>query len=283
MPAFVHLALLPSRALVRVAGGEARGFLQGLLTQDTATLAPGELRYAALLSPQGRLLHDLFLLGEADGVLVDVAAAEREALASRLTLYRLRAKVTVEAVEGAVYALWPDGGDGLGAPDPRLPALGRRLYGATVEPTASEDGYDAHRLALGVPDPARDAAGEKTYPLEANLDLLGAIDFRKGCFVGQETTSRMKRRAAVKSRMVPLDFDGPVPAFGSEVLAGELRAGEMLSGRPAAGGGGRALALLRLDRAAAGGLTAEGRPVRLDPPDWLAEAISGVALAAVEG
>ncbi len=266
-----QIAALPSRALVRVEGPDARAFLHGLLTQDVATLAVDELRYGALLNPQGRLLHDLFLLGEVDGVLVDVSAAQREALVTRLRQYRLRAKVEIEPVEGAVYAAWS--GADTGAPDPRLSALGARSYrDPPSAATASEDEYDAHRLALGVPDPARDAAGERTYPLEANLDLLNGVDFRKGCFVGQETTSRMKRRAAVKSRMVPIVFDGSPPPFGAEVLTSDLRAGEVLTGRD-----GRALALLRLDRAAAAPLTVEGRPVRLDPPDWLAEAVRQAA------
>jgi folate-binding protein YgfZ len=119
--------------------------------------------------------------------------------------------------------------------------------------TATEHAYDAHRLAVGVPGPA-DWGTDKTYPIEANFDLLNGIDFKKGCFVGQETTSRMKRRGTIKSRMLPIAFDGPPPAFGSEVLAGELRAGEVLSGRD-----GRAMALLRLDRIEGADLTADGR------------------------
>ena len=130
---------------------------------------------------------------------------------------------------------------------------------------ATPDDYDAHRLSLGVPDPSRDC-DDKTYPIEANFDLLHGIDFQKGCFVGQETTSRMKRRGQVKSRMLPIVFDGPAPAPGAEVLAGELRAGEVCSGIE-----GRAMALLRLDRIA-GALTVDGRPVRVERPAWLAEA-----------
>jgi folate-binding protein YgfZ len=154
--------------------------------------------------------------------------------------------------------------------DPRLPALGWRGYGA--EPPAGaeivdESARDAAKLVLGVPGPA-DWGSDKTYPIEANFDLLNGIDFQKGCFVGQETTSRMKRRGQIKSRMLPIRFDGPAPAPGSEILAGELRAGEVLSG-----GDGRAMALLRLDRALGGALTVGGRPVAVEQPAWFLAAL----------
>ena len=147
--------------------------------------------------------------------------------------------------------------------DPRLPDLGWRAYGP-VRATASEADYDAHRLGLGVPAPA-DWSSDKTYPIEANFDLLNGIDFRKGCFVGQETTSRMKRRGLIKNRMLPLVFDGPAPAHGAEVLAGDLRAGVSLSGLE-----GRSIALVRLDRALGADLTVEGRPARVEVPAWMA-------------
>lgn len=255
------VARLNSRAVIAVSGPDWKTFLQGLLTQDVETIAPGELRFAALLTPQGKLLYDLFVAGTEDGALLDVAAEHRTAILTRLTMYRLRAKVTLEARDTPVLAVF--GGDIAGAyADPRLPALGARAYGG-LEANADEDAYEAHRLALGVPGPA-DWGSETTYPIEADFDLMAGIDFKKGCFVGQETTSRMKRRGVIKTRMLPLVFDGPPPAFGTEVLAGELRAGEVLSGRD-----GRAMALLRLDRIEGADLTADGRPVRVERPDWL--------------
>ena len=258
----IRIARLDSRALIRVAGPDARPFLHNLLTQDVETLAPGELRFGALLSPPGRLLFDLFLRGEADGVLLDVAADRREALMQRLAMYRLRAQVTVEADERPVFACWPRLADGF-APDPRTPALGGRRHGGAVETNATEADWQAHRLAMGVPDPAVDAPSDKTYPIEADFDLLNGIDFQKGCFVGQETTSRMKRRGAIKTRMLPIAFEGRPPPFGTEVLNGELRAGEVLSGLD-----GAAMALLRLDRLE-GTLTVEGRPVEVRRPKWM--------------
>ena len=250
MSSIAHLA---SRAVIAVSGPDWRSFLQGLLTQDVETLRPGELRFAALLTPQGKLLYDLFVAGTEDGALLDVAGQHRAAILTRLTLYRLRAKVTLEAQDTPVFAVF--GGDVAGPyADQRLPALAAN---------AAEDAYDAHRLALGAPGPA-DGGSEATYPIEADFDLLAGIDFKKGCFVGQETTSRMKRRGTIKTRMLPIIFDGPAPPFGAEVLAGTLRAGEVLSGR-----NGRAMALLRLDRIEDAALTVEGRPVRVERPDWL--------------
>ena len=258
-----RIARLDSRALIRVSGPDARPFLHNLLTQDVETLAPGELRFGALLSPPGRRLFDLFLWGEADAVVLDAATDRRDALLQRLAMYKLRAQVTVEADERPVLAAW--GGDlpeGFMA-DPRAPGLGGRCAAGEPATNASEDDYNAYRLSRGVPDPAADAPSDRTYPIEANFDLLNGIDFQKGCYVGQETTSRMKRRGTIKTRMLPIAFDGPPPPFGAEVLNGELRAGEVLSGRD-----GSAMALLRLDRLE-GLLTVEGRPVEVRRPAWM--------------
>lgn len=262
-----RIARLSSRAVIGVSGPDWRSFLQGLLTQDVETLAPGELRFSGLLTPQGRLLYDLFAAGLPDGALLDVAAEHRDTIVARLSMYRLRAKVEIGPLDLVVAAVFdPSGapvtGEGLYA-DPRLAALGARVYGPVDEPDADEAAFEAHRLALGVPGPA-DWLSDRNYPIEADFDLLAGIDFKKGCFVGQETTSRMKRRGTIKNRMLPIVFDGPAPAFGAEVLAGTLRAGEVLSGTD-----GRAMALLRLDRIEGAELTVDGRPVRVDRPEWV--------------
>lgn len=262
----VHHALLPSRALITLSGEDWRSFLQGLITQDVETLAPGEARLAALLTPQGKLMYDMLVVGRPDGCWLEVETERREALIDRLKMYRLRAKVEIAADETPVSALWggeaPADGDWIA--DPRLPGLGFRGYGAPLPATDDEEDYDAHRLELGVPGPA-DWGFEQTYPIEANFDLLGGIDFKKGCFIGQETTSRMKRRGHIKTRMLPISFEGEGPAFGAEILAGTLRAGEVLSGVD-----GRAMALLRLDRIT-GDLTAGGWEVRVERPEWMSE------------
>jgi tRNA-modifying protein YgfZ len=296
------VARLKSRALVRVEGPDWRTFLQGLLSQDVDTLADSEVRFSALLNPQGKLLFDLFLVGRAGGCLIDVAADRRDDLVRRLTMYRLRAKVEIAADAGEVLALWlpnssssrpersgepgprgvgssslgvpdrPFGSSGMTneegwAPDPRLPELGLRGYGAeppAAAALAEELAYDAWRLSLGVPDPAKDCPFESDYPIEANFDLLNGIDFQKGCFVGQETTSRMKRRGLIKSRMVGLAFDGAAPAFGAEILARDLRAGEVRTA-----GDGKAMALVRLDRIDGAALTVDGRPVQVLNPNYI--------------
>jgi folate-binding protein YgfZ len=282
------LAPLTSRALIAVSGPDWRDFLQGLITQDVETLSVGEARFGALLTPQGRLLYDLFVIGREDGCWLDVLTEYRAAIIQRLTMYRLRAKVELAADDTPVSILYSDrpgesrdpSGESAWAPafagavgfvrDPRLPELGWRGYGATQPADAvlaDEDSREAQKLALGVPGPA-DWGSDQTYPIEANFDLLNGIDFKKGCFVGQETTSRMKRRGQIKSRMLPISFDGPKPAVGAEVLAGALRAGEVTSV-----GHGRAIALLRLDRAEGASLTVAGMAVSVERPAWFLAAL----------
>lgn len=266
-------ARLADRAVIALGGADWRDFLHNLISQDVESLEPDEIRFAALLNPQGRLFYDLFVIGRPEGCWLDVAAEHRAQIVQRLTLYRLRAKVTIEAPDLSVGVLFP-GADGDRPEgwlvDPRLPALGLRGYGLSAPAgaiEASPEAYEAHRLALGVPGPA-DWGVEKTYPIEANFDLLGAIDFKKGCFVGQETTSRMKRRGTVKTRFLPVAFDGPPPTPGAEILAGELRAGEVLSV-----GEGLAMASLRLDRIEGAELSSGGVALRVRRPDWFAAAL----------
>jgi len=264
-------ARLSSRSLISVSGEDWRSFLQGLLTQDVETLTVGEVRFAALLTPQGRLLYDLFVVGCEDGCLIDCAAEHRAGLMQKLKMYRLRAKVSLAEDERPVMAFWGGDPETPGwAADGRAPALGLRGYGAPIpdgaEP-ADEATYDAHVFAVGAPGPA-DWGFDKTYPIEANFDLLGGIDFKKGCFVGQETTSRMKRRGVIKNRMAPILFHGPPPAPGARVACGGLDAGAIASGRE-----GGAMAVLRLERLAEGPMTLDdGRPAHVAWPEWMGEA-----------
>lgn len=256
------IARLESRAVIAVGGADWRDFLQNLLTQNVEDLADGDLRFGALLTPQGRLLYDLFIAGTQGGCLLDVAAEHRAALVQRLTIYRLRAKVTIEAVDRPVFALWggaPEGGEW--RPDPRLAELGWRTYDGDYKANAAEAEHVDHAMALGVPG-AADWGTDRTFPIEANFDFLNGIDFKKGCFVGQETTSRMKRRGQIKSRMVSMTFDGPAPVE-TEVLAGTLRAAEITSL-----GDGRVMALARLDRIEGAALEAGGVALTAHVPPW---------------
>lgn len=258
----MSVARLESRALIRVSGPDARPFLHNLVTQNVETLAAGQLRFGALLSAPGRLLFDLFLWGEDEAVVLDMAATRRDSLMQRLSMYRLRARVEIAADDRPVFVSWPDAAEGF-TPDPRTPEMGGRALGGDPATTADETEWHRHRLANGVPETAWDAGDDKAYAIEADFDLLNGIDFAKGCFIGQETTSRMKRRGTVKNRMMPISFDGPPPPQGAEVLNGERRAGEVLGGVE-----GAAMALLRLDRLD-GDLTVDGRPVQAWRPDWM--------------
>jgi hypothetical protein len=263
----LFISHLSDRALLSVTGADAVDWLEGLVTQSLAGMAAGSLRHTALLSPQGRLLADFMVLRTADGLLLDVDAEGADALLSRLSLYRLRAQVTLGRVDGDVHAIWGEpltAASEAGAIDPRLGALGLRLVG-DVPPQAPNTGlaaYVRHRRSLGVAEVAADGLTDRVYATEANLDLLGSIDFHKGCYVGQETTSRMKRRNGVRSRILPLSSAGKLQA-GDEVLNGELRAGELLAADE-----GAALALLRLDRIT-GTCEVAGRGVAILPPEWM--------------
>jgi tRNA-modifying protein YgfZ len=250
-------ALLADRGVVSVSGADAAGFLQGLLTNDVERLASGEARYAALLTPQGKILFDMIVV-RADGVqpsyLIDCAAAQAADLAKRLGFYKLRAKVAIadESASRAVAAFWeaepPRIGGGLVYADPRDPRLGfrviapRAIAAAIGSERASE--YEALRIAAGAPKGGLDFAYGDAFPHDANFDLLHGVDFDKGCYVGQEVVSRMKHRGTARKRVARVKLAGPAPAPGTPVLDRELSVGALGSSS-----GREALALLRLDRA----------------------------------
>ena len=268
------LARLDDRAVIAVTGADSRNFLQGLVTNDVEKLAPGAALYAALLTPQGKVLFD-FLLTEGEGaILIDCARVSREALAKRLQMYRLRAKVAVEPRDQlAVFAAWDD------APlrhavsffDPRVRALGQRAIGAIAEmpaDTAPADTYHARRLALGIPE-AADFGSDRMFALDADLEELHAVNFDKGCYVGQELTARMKHRATARKRLLPVETaDGsPLPASDTSVTTGIRDVGEIISSY-----GTRGFALIRLDRLDGAGdapLKAGDVMLRLKRPEWL--------------
>lgn len=188
--------MLVDRAVLRLAGDDVRGFLQGLVTNDTAGLGPDTPRWAALLSPQGKALFDFLLWGDGDDVLVDCEADQAEALIRRLSTYRLRRAITIARDSLAVH--WSmDGGQGV--PDPRLPALGHRWLGT---PAAPATGWHAHRLSLGVTEGVAELGAGATLWLECNADALNGVSYTKGCYVGQENTARMHHRSKVNRRLV---------------------------------------------------------------------------------
>lgn len=204
---------LRNRALVRVGGAEARPFLQGLLTQDVLHLAPGAPRWGALLTPQGKALFDMILWADPDqpdDVLLDCEAARADALVRRLTLYRLRRPVTI-AREESLAVHWSPDADAPGAPDPRLPSLGHRWLAPASEGDASADLLHI-RVKQGVCEGAAELGEDKTLWLECNAQELNGVDYRKGCYVGQENTARMHYRNKVNRRLVVLPIAQSDPA-----------------------------------------------------------------------
>ncbi|WP_254606613.1 CAF17-like 4Fe-4S cluster assembly/insertion protein YgfZ [Sphingomonas bacterium] len=190
--------MLADRSVLRLGGAEARPFLQGLVTQDVTAVAPGAPRWAGLLTPQGKALFDFMLWDGGDGaLLIDVEAAQAEAIARRLAMYRLRRAVTIEPADVLVH--W-SGEEGPGrVPDPRLAGLGWRWLGP---PTAPAAGWRRHRLALGVVEGVGELGQDRTLWLECNAAELGGVSFDKGCYVGQENTARMHYRGKVGRRLV---------------------------------------------------------------------------------
>jgi tRNA-modifying protein YgfZ len=285
------LAVLPDRGVVRVAGEDASKLLQDVITSDMDLLGAQPAIHAALLTPQGKILFEFFVAKAGEGTyLLETGREQAPGLAKRLGMYKLRAKVTIEDASSAyrVLALWGASPQSPGEtkanvsfPDPRLPALGLRILAeakladdiasASNGADAAAEDYHAHRVALGVPEGAKDYTLGDSFPHEADMDRLGGVSFTKGCFVGQEVVSRMQHRAHVRKRVVPVEAAGP----GELKSGAEVTVGTAAIGKVGSVAGRRALAMLRLDRAAeakAKGqpLTAEGVEVVLRKPDWMA-------------
>ena len=274
-------AHLDDRAVLAISGPGARDFLQGLITNDVVGgLAPGTALYTAMLSPQGKVLFDFFLTEGEGALLLDVSRDRSDALLKKLKMYKLRAKVEIEARDQlGVYVNLKGHPDNRVVPyadravsfaDPRLAALGVRSIGARAEMPANLAGprrYHQHRLALGVPE-AEDFGFEKIFALDAGLAELNGVSFSKGCYVGQELTSRMKHRATSRKRLLTVTADVPLPAAGP-VAKGGAEIGELVSSH-----GEAAFALIRLDRLeeTTGDVTAAEIPVALHRPAWLAGA-----------
>jgi len=286
--------LLPDRGVVKVVGDEARTFLNGLFTSDIGRVAPDNACFAALLTPQGKIIIDMIVAEapaqDGGGFFLDVPKALATACVDRLNFYKLRAKITVEDLSHVlgVMAAWEGHAVteyGLCYRDPRLPALGQRIMlpphlaaeaaadlGAELVTAAA---FEAHRIALGVPRGGLDFTYGDAFPHEADMDQFHGVDFHKGCFVGQEVVSRMEHRGSARNRIVPVAYDGFAPDAGAAVTAGEKAIGTFGSSAE-----GRALAMLRLDRvdaavAAGHTLVAGAVTLRLIKPDWARFAFPG--------
>jgi tRNA-modifying protein YgfZ len=287
--------ILTDRGVVKVAGIDARKFLNGLVTTDMGEVTASNPGFAALLTPQGKIIVDFIIADSAspdgDAFYLDCPRALATTLVERLGFYKLRAKVVVEDLSDivGVMAMWDGAAPahrGICYADPRLPELGLRCisppypadaaaaFGAELIDAAA---YEAHRIKFGVPSGGLDFTYGDAFPHEADMDQFHGVDFQKGCFVGQEVVSRMEHRGSARTRVVPVAFDDAHPALGTTVTAGGKPMGTMGSAA-----GGRGLALLRLDRV--GEALVVGTPLmagdvelRLVKPPWARFAFPGDA------
>ncbi len=288
-------AELPARGVLEVAGEDRVAFLQGLVTNDVTKASGERAVFAALLTAQGRYLFDFFIFAWGDALYLETEGARLDDLKRRLGIYKLRSKVSLADASarfvvaagfgeeaGETLALKGSGAakpfaGGVAYVDPRLQELGVRFavprgpgfaaLDAAGFTRVEEARYDRHRLVLGVPDGSRDLPIEKALLLESGFDELNAIDWQKGCYMGQELTARTKYRALVKKRLLPVEIEGPLPVPGTPVMAGAEEVGEIHSGRD-----GHALALLRLEALNTAGkgiaLTAAGARIKPEKPSW---------------
>lgn len=296
-----QFVIAADRGLLAVSGDDRVTFLQGLVSNDVARVAPDRSLYATLLTPQGKFLHDLFVASWRDGLVLDCEGARAADLKKRLTMYRLRAKVTIAEPESAlaVGLAFGEGvadrfglpeetgatcpfGEGVAFVDPRLPALGVRtiLPAATAAEALADlglqpgerDTYDMIRVRSGVPDGSRDMPVDGAILLENGIDVLNGVDWNKGCYMGQELTARTHYRGLVKRRLIPVEIDGPAPEPGSDVLLEDKNVGVT---RSTAGADGDlvGLVLLRLDalekaEQAGAALTAGDATLHPLRPEW---------------
>ena len=247
--------LLSDRGVIAVSGEDAESFLNRMVTNSVLAIPAGSARFAGLLSPQGKLLFDFFVVKQVDGFLIDCLRDHAAELAKKLTMFRLRAKVVVvdRSAELAVAAVWDSvlmEAPGQAFRDPRHNGLGYRIIAPMEalrgfdEPGGAKT-YEAHRIACGVPKGGVDFVYGDAFVHDANMDLLHGVDFAKGCYVGQEVVSRVHHRNSARKRVVRLNFYGDPPAVGTPVQAAGIMLGELTSlvGR-------EGLATVRIDRLA---------------------------------
>lgn len=268
---------LTTRALVRVSGDDAAKFLHGLVTCDVTHLKPGEATFGALLSPQGKILFDFFIIASTNGFILDVDKSMSEDFIRRLIFYRLRAKITIEPMDerAHVFAIWgknaePPLADGVICADPRLNTMGYRAY-IRRQPEGSKakslKDWHKHRIALGMPEGGLDYAFGAAFPHECLMDQFKGVDFTKGCYVGQEVVSRMQHRGTARKQIIHISAEGDLPSQGSEVLSNNKSCGEITSIA-----GKQGLAMVRLDRVEGIGATRSGiagsTTIKLKIPNW---------------
>ncbi len=266
------LCRLESRNLVEVGGPEASDFLDRMITQNTKAASGRAAAFGALLTPQGKIISDFFVVRQENGgFLLDAPAAGAPELRKRLTMFKLRADVTIEASSLVVYAgTGEPPATGLVATDPRHPDLGWRLYApdGSIATNTDEATWQAHRVSLGIPEAGSDLPLLDAFPHDLAMDSLNGVDFAKGCYVGQEIVSRMRYRGTARRRPVTLSAEEDLPPAGTEILIGGRVAGHLgsVSGK-------HGIAILRLDRVRDAlmsneVITVDGRPVSVALPAW---------------
>ena len=220
--------ILENRGLLWLQGEDVRPFLQGIITNDIEKLAPDKSLYAAMLTPQGKFLYDLFLYDWQGGILLEYYTPKEADIIKKLTMYRLRSKVTFTPLNDyVVVAAW-DGANG--TPDPRDARMGARyVTKEMLINTASAEEYHKRRIGLTIPEMPIDLVSEESFPLPCNLEEINAIDYKKGCYVGQEVTARSKYRGNIRKKIFNLQFDSTAPQAGTAITAEGKTIGTMLS------------------------------------------------------
>lgn len=280
----IFYAALPDRALIAVFGADAKSFLQSLVTNDVSGLTPGQAVYAGLLTPQGKILYEFYVVQDGENLLLDCAAIHAEALRKRLAMYRLRASIDITPVtDRSVVAMWREDGVEIAIPtadtalafaDPRRTEMGLRLIGTNdglAQIQTETDGamvqwalYNNYRLDVGVPD-AADMPPDTVFALDAGFEELNGVNFKKGCYIGQEVTARMKHRTTARKRFLIAKAEILAPPSGTPIFVGDREIGTFASGS-----GQRALALIRLDRwEPTDAATSKNQKVKLTKPHWL--------------
>lgn len=259
---------LSHRAVLSFIGADRTSFLQGLITNDAHALTPATSVWSALLTPQGRWLSEFFLYDASDCILMDCADDHADMLVKRLSRFRLRADVQIEktdlrVITGAVGSPAPSAPVAT-VPDPRCDGAGwRAIVPASEEGGEMPEEFLERRLTLGLPD-VMDFESEQTLALEADMDLLHGVSWKKGCYMGQELTARTHYRGLVKRRLLPVVLsDGTFPDEGGTIIAGEREVGDIRSRS-----GNRALAMLRRDAWSSPELTCNGQPLSVVWPAW---------------
>ena len=254
-----------NRTVFCLSGEGVEDWLSGLITNEIQPKESNTATFAALLTPQGKIIADFFIYRRTSGItkqemfLLDTPTKFAEDLHKRLRMYRLRAPIEIEETNIVVTAMWDEGdlNEDYGYPDPRLPALGNRLVTPIIKKFNGD--YNAHRLSLGVPDSEWDFGSAEVFPADANMELMNGVNFSKGCFVGQEVVSRMKRMTTVRKRMRGIYLYGDAKAE-DRILSGKRVIGIVLSVH-----GPRGMAMMRLDRLreTEAALTLNGAPVQV--------------------